>query len=189
MKSKKPTVVILYGPIAVGKLTVARILVEKLGYKLAHNHAINDMVSDVFPRASLEYDVVVQKMRFTFLRQAVKAGASLVITHCYAHDFVNKATGLSDPDYVKKQKKILTAAGAQVCIVHLKADVETLLQRITGESRKEFKKLKDPEELARLSKMRDWQTSAPVRGQLILDTTNFEPEKTAEIIINYFNLK
>ena len=189
MSKKKPTVVIIYGPIAVGKLTTAKLLAKKLGFSLAHNHALNDAVRDVFPRGEKEYSRVVEKLRFTFLREAVHVGASLVVTHCYAHNFVNEATGVSDPEYVQKQKRILTRAGARVCIVHLKADTKVLLERVTGESRKEWGKLTDVKIMKQCAKNRDWQNSAPVRNQLIIDNTHLSPKKVVDIIINHFKLK
>ncbi len=189
MSKKKPTVVILYGPIAVGKLTTAKLLAKKIRFKLAHNHALNDAVRDVFPRGNKEYSLVVEKLRFTFLREAVRAGADLVVTHCYDHNFINEATGVSDPEYVQKQKHMLTRAGARVCIVHLKADTEVLLERVTGESRKEWGKLTDVKIMKQCSKYRDWQTSAPIRDQLVIDNTNLSPKKVVDIIINHFNLK
>lgn len=40
--------VFLYGPPAVGKLTVATILAEKTGYTLFHNHQIINLLRNVF---------------------------------------------------------------------------------------------------------------------------------------------
>lgn len=189
MSKKQPTVIILYGPIAVGKLTVANILAKKLGYVVAHNHALNDAVTDIFPRESKEYGRVVQKMRITFLREIVQTGTDFIVTHCYAHDYVNPATGLLDPVYVQKQKQRLARYGARVCMVHLKADPQVLFERIQGASRKQWKKLTDVETMQKLAVEKDWQTSAPVRDQLIIDTTHLKPEKTAGMIIKHFSLK
>jgi RNase adaptor protein for sRNA GlmZ degradation len=127
-------------------------------------------------------------MRFIFLREIVKQGVSFITTHCYAHNFTNKATGLSDEKYLQKQKRIFTRFGARVCIVHLKASNETLLKRIKGVSRKQFKKLVDPVEMEHLNKKYDWHTSARVKNQLIIDTTHLKPEETVQKIINHFNL-
>ena len=41
-------VVFVYGPPAVGKLTVASLLAERTGFKLSHNHAIIDAVVPLF---------------------------------------------------------------------------------------------------------------------------------------------
>lgn len=189
MKSKQPTVIILYGPIAVGKLTVANILAKKLGYVVAHNHALNDAVTDIFPRESKEYGKVIQKMRTTFFREIMQTGTDFIVTHCYAHDYVSPATGLLDPVYVQKQKQRLTRYGARVCVVHLRADPDILIQRVQGESRKQWKKLTDIKKMKQAMREKDWQTSAPVQGQLIIDTTDLKPEKTAEMIIKHFSLK
>ena len=48
MKNIKSVVVFIYGPIAVGKLTVAEILSKKLGYKMIHNHQVADFIDHLF---------------------------------------------------------------------------------------------------------------------------------------------
>ena len=41
-------VVFLYGPPAVGKLTIAQELQKKLGYKLLHNHLLISVFDNIF---------------------------------------------------------------------------------------------------------------------------------------------
>ncbi len=189
MSKKQATVIILYGPIAVGKLTVANILAKKLGYVVAHNHALNDAVTDIFPRGSKEYAQVIPKMRTTFLKEITQTGTNFIVTHCYAHDHINPVTGLSDPKYVQNQKQRLSRFGARVCVIHLKADPQVLFERVQGISRNQWKKLTDVKAMKKLAVEKDWQTSAPIRDQLIIDTTHLKPEKTAEMIIKHFSLK
>ena len=62
-KNKKPIIIFIYGPVAVGKLTVAEVLSKKLGYKLAHNHALNDFVQEVFDRHSYASDYMKDNLR------------------------------------------------------------------------------------------------------------------------------
>jgi hypothetical protein len=51
--SRKPMrVVFIYGPVASGKLTVARALAERTGMALFHNHLVVDAVGAVFPFGS-----------------------------------------------------------------------------------------------------------------------------------------
>lgn len=40
--------VFLYGPPAVGKLTVAQALAQKTSFKVLHNHLVNDLAEVVF---------------------------------------------------------------------------------------------------------------------------------------------
>lgn len=182
-------IILLYGPIAVGKLTIAKLLATKLGYKLTHNHSINDLVSDIFDHNSVEYARVVEKMRLIFLSEIAENNIDTVTTHCFSYNFVNKATGVSDPEYVVNLYDRLTQAGATVCVVHLIADNETLYSRVSNISRKEYKKLIDEEEMKRISNTNDWETSAPIDGQLVLDTTHLTVQQCLEQIITHFNLE
>src|SRR3989344_3205760 len=139
-KNKKPVVIFLYGPVAVGKLTVAKILSKKLGYKLAHNHHINDFVEEVFERHSYDAHAMKEFLRYTLLEKMVKAKIDFIVTHCYRHNFISK-TGLTDPKYVKTLEKKLTRLGARFYPVHLNASSKELLRRVSGNSRRKFNKL------------------------------------------------
>ena len=187
-KNKKPTVVFIYGPIAVGKLTVAKILSKKLRYKMTHNHALNDFVDEVFTRGTHERNVVVERLRYDLLKSAVKAKINLVTTHCYAHNFVS-TTGLSDPNYIETLNKKLTKLGAKFYPIHLKASKEELLRRVNMHSRKEFnRKLTDKKIMHELSLTKDWQTSPFLKNNFVIDNTNLSPQKVADIIIKHFKI-
>ncbi|OGI60441.1 hypothetical protein A2641_00190 [Candidatus Nomurabacteria bacterium RIFCSPHIGHO2_01_FULL_37_25] len=155
LKNKRSVVVFIYGPIAVGKLTVAKILSNKLGYKLVHNHLLNDFMGEVFDRGSYYSHVAKDFLRYYLLENTVKAKINIVTTHCYSHDFVSK-TGLSDSTYVKTLDKKLTKLGAKFCPVHLKASNKELLRRVSMNSRKKFKKLTNKKIMHELISRKDW---------------------------------
>ena len=188
LKNKKPTVVFIYGPIAVGKLTVAKILSRKLGYKMTHNHHVNDFVNEIFDRGTYASHSMKDQLRYIVLENMVKANINFVTTHCYAHNFISQA-GLSDPKYVKTLENKLTKLGAKFYAVHLKADNRELLRRVNQNSRKAFKKLTDKKIMSELFKKNDWQTSPKIKNQLIIDNTNLSPQKVSDMIIKYFKLK
>lgn len=188
LKNKKPTVIFIYGPIAVGKLTVAKILSKKLGYKLAHNHMLNDLAYGLFDRQTFARDNLLEKFRFHLLENAVKEKVSFITTHCYTHDFVSK-TGLSDPKYVQALEKKLTKLGAKFYPIHLKASSGELLRRVEMSSRKKFRKLKDKKIMREYLSTFDWQTSPKLKNNLVIDNTNLSPSKVAGIIIKHFKLK
>lgn len=181
-KKTKSTIIVLYGAMAVGKLTVGKVLAKKLGYKLTHNHLINDLVWSVFKRNSLESNTIGEKFRYEFYETAAKSRHSLVITHCYAHDYYSQ-TGLSDPQYLKTLEKHLEKAGAKVLFVHLQAERQTLLKRVKNASRKKHSKLTDASIMKDYLNAKDFTTSAPVKNNLVIDNTNLSPKKVAEIII------
>jgi shikimate kinase len=181
---QKPVAVVIYGMIAVGKLTVAKVLQKELGYKLTHNHLINDLVGSIFERGTVERNRLTEKLRFELYEEAIKHGMSIIITHCYSHDFVSP-TGLSDPAYMKALEEKLEAAGATTFFVHLQADKQVLLERVQGESRREYRKLTDVSEMREQLDVKglDINTSAPVKNNIVVDTTNLSAEETARIIV------
>ncbi|MCE9549216.1 AAA family ATPase [Candidatus Nomurabacteria bacterium] len=185
-KNKKPNVVFIYGPIAVGKLTVAKILSKKLGYKLVHNHHLNDFVGEIFDRGSYASHAIKDYLRYYLLENTVKAGMNIVATHCYRHDFVSR-TGLSDPKYVKTLQKRLTKLGAKFHPIFLKADNKELLRRVGMESRKQFKKLTSKKIFKKLGY--DWHVAPNIKSNLIIDNTNVSPKKVVDMIIKNFKLK
>jgi shikimate kinase len=186
--NKKPIVVFIYGPIAVGKLTVAKILSKKLGYKLAHNHHINDFVQELFERDTYASHAMKDQLRYIVMENMVKAKSSFIATHCFSYNFISLA-GLSDPKYVKTLEKKLTKLGARFYAVHLEASSEELLRRVDQNSRKEFKKLTDKKIMQELLIKKDWKTYPRLKNQLVVDNTNLSPQKVSDMIIKYFKLK
>ena len=186
-KNKKPIVIFIYGPIAVGKLTVAKILSKRLKLKLTHNHSLNDFVDDIFTRGTFARDNMIEKLRFSLLENAIKEKISFITTYCYAHDYIS-TTGFSDPKYVENIEKKLIKLGAVFYAVHLKANNKELIKRVGMNSRKEFRKLKDRKIMRKISILRDWESSAKLKNQIVIDNTNLSPKKVADIIIKEFIL-
>ena len=181
-------VIFIYGPIAVGKITVAKILSKKLGFKLVHNHHLNDFVDEVFERGSYASHAMKDFLRYHLLENTVKAKIDTVTTHCYSHNWVSK-TGLSDPKYVATLEKKLTKFGARFFPIHLKASDKELLRRVNMSSRKAFGKLTDKKIMRNLIKNNDWQTSPKLKNNLVIDNTNFSPKKVSDIVIKHFKIK
>ena len=188
-RNKKPVVIFIYGPIAVGKLTVAEILSKKLGYKLAHNHHVNDFVNEIFDRGSHISHVMKEDLRYYLLESVVKAKMNLVATHCYSDNFIS-TTGLSDPKYVETLEKKLTKLGAKFYPVHLRASNEELFRRVTMNSRKKFKKLASKEVMKKyLTRSgNDHQNSPKLKNNFVIDNTNLSPQKVADMIIKHFKI-
>ena len=178
----------MYGPIAAGKLTVAKVLSNKLQYTLTHNHAINDVVDHLFTRGTKENGNVKEFLRNYLMEQAVKAGISLVTTYTYSHDFVYPS-GVTEQQFVQNHKKKLTRLGARFLPIHLKAADRELLRRVSTDSRKRFGKLKDKKILKELLKTKDWHTSPELKHNLVIDNTNLSPQKVANMIIKHFKIK
>ncbi len=184
----KPKVIVIYGPIGVGKLTVARKLSEKIKFKVSHNHLFNDLVQSLFKRGSLEYAQTLEKLRFDLYEKAVVTGENFIMTHAYSHNFVSK-TGQTDEDYLKNLGLYLTQAGAKVYFVHLKADDDILLERVSHKSRKEFKKLTDINIMRKYVDTKDFKTTPKLDNQIIIDTSKLTVGDTVNKILEFINIK
>lgn len=190
LSNKKPNVVFIYGPIAVGKFTVAKVLSKKLGYKVAHNHHINDFVQGLFDRGSDASHVLKEDLRYYILESTVRFRLNVVATHCYSDNFVAR-TGLTDPQYVENLEKKITKLGGRFFPVHLIASNKELSRRVSSISRKKFKKLVN-NKIMKIYITRsgnEHQTSPKLKNNLVIDNTHLSPKKVADMIIRHFKLK
>ena len=71
--------VILYGPPAVGKLTVAQALAEGTGYKVFHHHLTTDLVTSLFPFGSETMVRLTMTYRVEMLAEAASVALRGVI--------------------------------------------------------------------------------------------------------------
>lgn len=181
-------VVIIYGAIAVGKFTVANELHRLISYKFFHNHHTHDLARLLFERGSLHGNRIIENTRLLVFREIAEAKINVVTTHTYSSDFVSK-TGLTDPVYMKKVESIIEKNGGRALFVHLIADQKEILKRVSGKSRKNFRKLKDKKMLEEYLEKNDWTTIAPVRNNIQIDNTHLSPKEVSKIIIEHFKLK
>ena len=182
----KPKVIIIYGAMGVGKLTVAKLLSEKTGYKLSHNHLVNDLLYSLFERNTLEINELAESIRYMVYEKAIQTGKSFILTHTYSHDYVS-LTGQTDPEYLRNLQKRITSKGGEAYFIHLQADDKTLLERIAQEDRKKFKKLTDTKIMQELIDTKDFKSSAKVENQLILDSSKLTSQETVEKVFNFIS--
>lgn len=83
------TFVLLYGPPAVGKLTVAKELAKLTGFKVFHNHLSIDLVETVFPRGTPSFGRVGKAIRELVFEEAARENVSLIFTYVYAYPYDN----------------------------------------------------------------------------------------------------
>lgn len=129
--------VIIFGPQAVGKMTVGHELEKITDLKLFHNHMTIELVSNFF-----NYDTPVAKRLVKLFREEIFKEVSssnlegLIFT--YLWDFNSK----EDWNYVESVVEIFKNKGAEVFYVELEADFEERIQRNKTEHRLEHKPTK-----------------------------------------------
>lgn len=173
--------VFIYGPPAVGKLTVAKELARLTGYKLFHNHLTVDLVTSIFPFDSEQLSRLSGKFRLEMFEEAAKANIDgLVFTMVYGPE--------ADDEFIQKVVSIVEGNGGKILFVRLFADVKTLKERVKNESRKSFNKTTSPEVLENVINKFKVFESVSNYPSLSLDTSISSPTETANKIVDYYHL-
>ena len=173
--------VVLYGPPGVGKLTVARILAKKAGYKVLHNHLTIELLCSLFDWGSKPYNELVKKYRLELLEMAAKHRVGGVIT-----TFVYGAE--ADDKEIRALIRRMKLHRVQLYFVKLECTQRELERRIGHHSRKAFTKIRHVKNLRDLMKKFDVKSTIPFGNNFVIDTTTLTPVKTAEKINKHFAL-
>lgn len=172
--------IIIHGPPAVGKLTVARQIEKRTGFKVFHNHLSIDCVIPVFEFGSDPFSKLVKMIRVETIAEASRRGVDLIFTVCYAKDV--------DDEHMDVVTRAATDNGGSVSYVLLTCDKSELERRVIGESRKEFEKTKSVDRLRDHIEKYDFFSPATGRETLVIDTTARTPEDIAQQICQHFEL-
>src|SRR4051812_6131450 len=78
------TLIFLYGPPGVGKLTVAETLAERTGFKIMQNNPTVQAVTPIFEFGTKEWSRTLHRIRLVMFEEAARSGiAGLIFTFCY----------------------------------------------------------------------------------------------------------
>jgi cytidylate kinase len=185
--------VILFGPPAVGKMTVGQELAKRTGLRLFHNHMTIDLVLNFFEFGTKDFS----RLNSLFRDEIFKAAAAselpgLIFTYVWA---------LNDPhdkDYVDHIEGIFLSHGATIYYVELQADLQVRLKRNTERTRLEQKPSKRDvaaSEAMLLRHDKEYELNTSDRRPffrtdkyLKIDNTNLPAAEVAAIIENRFSL-
>src|SRR3989339_543972 len=131
--------IFVYGPPAVGKLTVAKALATKTNFKLVDNHTLVNPIAYVFGWDNPERSRLADLFRTEFFKSAAKENISLITT--------SGGGGQSFKDFHDRIINAVTSEGGEVIFVRLTASIETLFERVRNDSRASHKKIVSVESL------------------------------------------
>jgi hypothetical protein len=166
--------IFLYGPVAAGKLTVARELAGRTGYALFHNHLIVDAVAAVFPFGSPSFMRLRERFWMETFEAAAAESRSLIFT------FAPEPTVAAD--FPQRVQMAVEAAGGRVVFVALTVPPEEQDRRLNAPSRSAFGKLTSLELLHSLRAQFDAAMDAMPAPMLTIDTAQVGPDEAAEAI-------
>ena len=173
--------VVLYGPPAVGKLTVARALAKLTGYKLFHGHLTWNMVTPLFEWGSDAYKRVLPEVRRLVFEEAARSDIDLIFTFVYSPSRGH----IAETKYFQAVEK----RGGKLCLVRLYADEDVTEERVTNRSRAEAGKLNTVSALRDYHrKVPDLNQNIPNRKSLELDTGQLSPVDSARAIDAFYDL-
>jgi chloramphenicol 3-O-phosphotransferase len=170
--------VIIHGPPAAGKLTVATALAEQTGFKVFHNHLSIDCTQPVFEFGSDAFWRINSTIRNETIAEAAREGIDVIHTFCYAK-------GPDDEQFIR----LIASAeqnGGRVHIVLLVCEDEERKRRIGNESRVRLRKLTDPSSID--AQKIDLLSPLPGHETLTIDTTDVSPDEAAKRIVEYYRL-
>ncbi|HEV8102580.1 MAG TPA: hypothetical protein VGP69_02480 [Gaiellaceae bacterium] len=171
-----PRLVFLYGPPAVGKLTVARAIADRLPFRILHNHITIDAVTEVLPFGGETFWGVVGRFRRDLVAAAAAEDVDLIYTYVFAP---------GDEQHVAEIVAPYEEAGGTVVFVQLLAPREVLLQRVLADSRKEHGKPTDPATLEQMLNEYDNFTTLAAADSLTIDLSATSANDAADRIIDH----
>ncbi len=127
--------VIVFGPPAVGKMTVGHALCERTGFKLFHNHMTVEPVLDLFPFGSPPFTRLVGEFRRRIIEEAADAGLpGLVFTFVWGLELPE------DVEVIRSYLGIVESRGGRGRFVELYAERDERLRRNATEFRRAQKR-------------------------------------------------
>lgn len=183
--------IVITGPLAVGKMTVAEALKEKTGYNLMINHdsiEVSDKIFGFATPAQKEFNLLIREMAFN---TAVKYNESIIFTMALHFDDKEKI------DYLRELKQRFERTGGKFYFIELSAGLDVRLERNTTPHRLEMKKSKQDIKWSRRNlinshnnhKLNSDDGELLFENHLKINNENLSPQEVAEMIVNKYNFK
>jgi len=183
--------VLIFGPHAVGKMTVGQELAKITDLKLFHNHMTIDLVSQFFPYSTEEGRRLINLFRQEIFKEVAKSDLDgLIFTYVWKLDQEVNC------DYVQKICDIFESKGGEVCFVELEADVKERLKRNRHPHRLKHKPCKnnfdESEKILRdtmnENRLNSEKGEIKKENWIKIDNTNLSPEEVARSVKERFEL-
>ncbi len=181
--------VVIFGPHAVGKMTVGQELSKRTGLKLFHNHMTIDFVSDLFANQPQERGRLTNLFRQEIFEAYAKSDEyGMIFTYMWAFD------AQVDWDYINGVEALFAAHGAPTYYVELMADETVRWERNHTENRLLHKPTKRNLEqsdylfrtLEAKYRLNSLEGELQKEHYLRIDNTNLEPVDVARRIQEAF---
>ena len=181
--------IVIFGPPAVGKMTVGYELAKLTGMKVFHNHMTIDLIMEFFPYGHEKFFTLVSEFRQRILEEiATSELPGAIFTYVWALDQPG------DKEQIDSYSQIFKQQGADVYYVELEADLDERLERNKGEFRLSKKPSKrDTSRTEKNLLLTESQYTMNTNNDFFyqenyvkINNTNLSPEETAKQIVDAF---
>lgn len=181
----------VFGPQAVGKMTVGQELAKITDLKLFHNHMTIDLVNHFFDYSTKEGKRLVSLFRQEIFEEVSKSDLyGMIFTFVWMFDMK------SDWDYVERLSQLFESRGGTVYYVELEADLEERLERNKTPNRLEHKPKKrdiawsenDLKSTMEKHRLNSLEGEIKFPNYMKINNTNLSAEEVAKIIKEKFDL-
>lgn len=171
--------VLIYGPYASGKLTIATELQKLTGYKFLEKNAVNKPVLQVFPFGSPVFYRITKKIRLDIIREAALHKIDLISTIVYALG--------KDDDYIREIVEAVAKENGEVIFIRITCPSDLLLKRVSDRSREGKDKVLDPDFVEELLTKSDVTNEIPFVKSFEVDSSQHSALEAAELIQKYIS--
>lgn len=171
---------IIFGPPAVGKTTVGKIIESNTDFKLFHNHMIMDGVMHLFGVGTSSEDKLSRIIRENVIKEAAEIGMNLIFT--YVWNFA-KEKGKTNIDFYKN---IYESNNGEVVFVELVAPIFVRTERANNPTRNIDKKYSpDRDRVLDLENSHNFTSPTPFfyPNYTKINTENKTPDEIAKEIL------
>lgn len=183
--------VIIFGPHAVGKMTVGQELSKITGLKLFHNHMTIDLVANFFEFGTPQAKRLVNLFRQEIFEEVSKSDLEgMIFTYMWAFD------AQSDWDYIDNVCNLFESRGSEVYFVELEADYDERIERNKTPNRLANKPTKRNIEhsenlfrrLEEKYRLNSLEGEIKRKNYIRINNTHITPEEAAQRIKSAFSL-
>lgn len=176
-------IIVLNGPPAAGKLTVARSISTLTGYGVLHNHLTFDLAKVIYSPEDPRFFPFCAELRLRMVREAAEhAIGGLILTCVYATNSRN------DERFVRDLLRLAGSTDSHAHFVHITCNAYELERRVTGPDRHALGKPATVETLREY--LQRWEVLNPIPfvSSFKVDTTTITPSEAALQIVSHFHL-
>lgn len=166
--------VIIYGPPASGKLTIASKISKSNNLRLLHNHLTHDFLQNIIQERNESFWSSLEKIRLIILEQLMKNKQDTIMTY---------TTNTSPKNaFLKKIIKLAQKYDCNIQGVRLVCTPEIILRRCTHKSRKKYKKPQNPTTLKKELEHKELFSDIPFLKSISINTDKLSAKESAKKI-------